>query len=53
MELARLHQLENLWRTFIRWADYVNIKVVGLVSQKTMLNGWGDKEDVLLHILGW
>ena len=53
IELVRLHQLKKLEWTFIRRTDYVNIKIVGLVSQETMFNGWGDKEDMLFHILGW
>ena len=31
----------------------MNIKVVGLLPQKTMINSRGDEEHMLLFILGW
>ena len=39
-------------RTFFRRTDDMNVKVEGFISQETMVNGRGDKEKVLLFILG-
>ena len=44
---------KNLRRTCFCWTDEMNIEVVGFVSQETMINGRGDKEKVLLLVLGW
>ena len=33
------------------WTDYMNVEIVRLVPQETMVDGWSDKEKVLLHVL--
>ena len=33
--------------------DDMNIEIVRLVFQETMINGWRNKEKVLLHVFDW
>ena len=51
MEANCMQERKNLRRTCFCWTDDMNIKVEGLISHETMVNGWGDKEKVLLFIL--
>ena len=40
-------------QTCICWTDDMNIEIVRLVFQETMINGWRNKEKVLLHVFDW
>ena len=39
--------------TCICWTDDMNIEVVRLVFQQTMINGRRNEEKVLLHVFDW